>query len=158
MIKRLTLLILTFFAFGCGDNHLKNHPVVSTKENKSVTPRVWQDIDSIIYDPVASTKNFSDSLVISFESAFQKDSVKVSLGKINVFKKIISTDDRIGFATSTVIYKTSSRIQQGEAITICINDDLPVIISKYKNYRFVYINKWHGVVRALLSNKIHYYE
>jgi hypothetical protein len=153
MSGKLKISLLIFLAFGCGNNHSAN----SAKKANNNTQILPKDIDTIIYDTPTS-KSLSDSLTLSFESEFQKDSVKVSLGQTNVFKNIISTDNRIGFATSTVVNKNLNRKQQEQTITIRINNDRPITIRRYKNYRAIFISKLNGRVEVLLSNKMHYYK
>ena len=146
-MKKVNYILFLFLIFGCRNN-----------DKKSLTDSKYVSVDTntVIYEPIAKNiKILSDSLDIQFQSSFSNDTVKVSLGHIEVLKKIISTDNRIGLAESIRINKKEDT---SRTIQIFINHNAPIKIVKYKNYKSLLINKANHTVKVQLTNRAQYYK
>jgi len=158
MLKKRNFLALIFLLLGCGNHGVKHHQATPVGDDKTIAQISTEHTDTIIYDPIPDVKNLSDSLTVFFESSFHNDTVRILLSNTSVFKEIISTEDRVGLATSVRINKRAKSALGDQTISLYIDHGAPIKVNRYKSYKFIYVNQINRRIEVLLSNKPHYYK
>jgi hypothetical protein len=155
-MKWVKYLWFIFLILGCN-----NHRKQAAKKNPSqISSRNKMAIRSfsIIYDSTLNSNKLLDSIQVSFQASFINDSVKVIMGNEVVYKKIITTDDRIGLADSFKINRYENNLNGKKPIEIVINQNTPIKIDNYLKYNFVDVTLKNDKINIKLTNKISYYK
>jgi len=155
-MKKVKYFLFIFLIWGCNNSEkhtFRTHPSKITNKRKLL---VYSD--SIRYDSSLKPKKNSDSIQVFFESSFKNDSVKILIGNKAVYKKVITTDDKIGLADLFKINKYNNNLDGKRTIELFINQSPPIKIDNYVNYDFLLVTLKKNRINITLTNKKSFYK
>ena len=101
------------------------------------------------------TDTLADDVKIIFETTFEKDTVSILLDSSKTYTEVISTDDRLGVASTTTINRKKAITN---LVSIQVNNNRPTDVKEIEKYNYALVNFSDNKVAVHLTNKRPYYK
>jgi len=154
-MKKSYYTLLFLAVFGC--HHSKKEDNKHLRLPKG-TIEIKDYLANVVYSPSPQSNHLLDSIEVSFESQFHNDSAKIICNHKVLYKRIISTDNRIGLADWFWINKKDQGLSDNQSIYIIINECSPIQIKDCSKYNYIRVNLQKKLIDIQVTNEKPFYK
>ena len=148
-MTRWTIFFSTASLIFTACNYSDNKNFVATTQ--TVPADTTAIIDSLPAPPHDSvTSRLSDTLEVIFEHSFVDDTVSIFSSNAKIYSSRISTDDRLGLASTAIIDRKNL---QSNSLKIRINNINPIQVREIEKYNYILVRFLNGEIYFSLTNK-----